>query len=198
MKKVQWSIPGVYFSTIKVFWIKSHSRSRSRPRILRSLLYSYRSTVRLKSKLPVTSRFLSDENRVERYAILISHKERINPIPALPTWFCTFTPPRNFQATRDEISSAGKPTRSTNNLRGITMGWGPIWGINSPRFILSYTSTISIRFNLLSVYPSVPPFVFARIFILSLNILSGYSYVSFNLVAIPTAWILINFLTQPL
>ena len=46
---------------------------------------------------------------------------------------------------------------------------------------------IAIRFNLLEIYPSERPLVFAGIFILSFNILNGYFYVSFNLVAIPTA-----------
>ena len=40
--------------------------------------------------------------------------------------------------TREEISSAGKPIRSKNNFRGITIGRGPIWGIHSLSFILSW------------------------------------------------------------
>ena len=46
---------------------------------------------------------------------------------------------------------------------------------------------ISIRFNLLHVFPSVPSFVFAESFIPSFNVLSGYYNVSLNMVAVPTA-----------
>ena len=45
---------------------------------------------------------------------------------------------------------------------------------------------IAIRFNLLKVCPSVPIFVFAVQCIPSFNVLNGYFYVSFNLVAVPT------------
>ena len=55
---------------------------------------------------------------------------------------------------------------------------------------------ISIRFNLLHVFPSVLSFVFAESFIPPFNVLSGYFYVSLNLVAVPTAYILVNFMTQ--
>lgn len=45
-------------------------------------------------------------------------------------------------------------------------------------------TTIQIHFNLLQVRPSRPPFVFARLFILSFNVLSGYFYVSLSVVAV--------------
>ena len=68
--------------------------------------------------------------------IITSLQERINL--ALPTCYCNSITPRNFHATRREISSSGKPIRSKNNFRGITMVRGPIWGINSlSTFILS-------------------------------------------------------------
>ena len=45
------------------------------------------------------------------------------------------------------------------------------------------------------VCPSMPSFVSAVLFIPSFNALSCYFYDSLNLVAVPTAWILINFVT---
>ena len=42
---------------------------------------------------------------------------------------------------------------------------------------------LSIRFNLLQVCPSVPPFVFAVLFISSIHVLSCYFYVALSLVA---------------
>lgn len=45
-------------------------------------------------------------------------------------------------------------------------------------------TTIEIHFNLLQVCPSRPPFVFAMLFILSFNVLSGYFYVSLSVVAV--------------
>ena len=47
-----------------------------------------------------------------------------------------------------------------------------------------------------NVCPSMPSFVSAVLFIPSFNVLSCYFYDSLNLVAVPTAWILINFVTQ--
>ena len=47
-----------------------------------------------------------------------------------------------------------------------------------------------------NVCPSMPSFVSAVLFIPSFNVLSCYFYDSLNLVAVPTAWILINFLIQ--
>ena len=44
--------------------------------------------------------------------------------------------------------------------------------------------TIEIHFNLLQVCPSGPPFVFALLFILPFNVLSGYFYVSLSVVAV--------------
>ena len=58
------------------------------------------------------------------------------------------------------------------------------------------TKTIAIRFNLLQVYPSVPPFAFVVLFIPSFYFLSGYFYVLFNLVLVPAVWILINVVLQ--
>ena len=43
----------------------------------------------------------------------------------------------------------------------------------------------NIHFNLLQVCPSVPPFVFAVLFILSFYVLWCYFYVSLSLVAVP-------------
>ena len=57
-------------------------------------------------------------------------------------------------------------------------------------------TTVSIRLNLLQVYPSVNPFVFAVLLIPFFNILSGYCHVWLNSVTVPTVWILINFVTQ--
>ena len=61
--------------------------------------------------------------------------------------------------------------------------------------------TIAIRFNLLQVCPSMPPFVFTVLFLIpSSNFLSGNFNVSLNLVAALNVWILLNFLpkTAPL
>ena len=55
---------------------------------------------------------------------------------------------------------------------------------------------IAIRFNLLQVSSSVPPFVFAVSFLPSSNLLSSYFYVSLNLVAVPSLRILMNFVAQ--
>ena len=50
---------------------------------------------------------------------------------------CTFIPPRNFHATREEILSAGKQNVSKITLERL-IGREPIWGINSlSPFILS-------------------------------------------------------------
>ena len=46
--------------------------------------------------------------------------------------------------------------------------------------------TISIRFSLLQVCPSVPYFLCALLFIPSFNVFSGYFYAFCNLVAVPT------------
>lgn len=56
--------------------------------------------------------------------------------------------------------------------------------------------TIAIRFNLLQVWPSVLPFTFAVLFIPSFDVSSDNFHVLVNLVAVPTDWILINFVTQ--
>ena len=65
----------------------------------------------------------------------------------IPTCFCTFAPPRNIQAIREEILCARKPMRSKNNFRGITMGWGPIaiWGSNCLTFMCSCRNTVSTK-----------------------------------------------------
>ena len=55
-----------------------------------------------------------------------------------PAFLCNSITPRDFHAKRKKISSSGKPIRSKNNIRGITMVRGPIWGINSlSTYILS-------------------------------------------------------------
>ena len=57
---------------------------------------------------------------------------------------------------------------------------------------------ISIRFNLLQVCSSRPKFVFAVCYFkfgTSFNFLSGYFYVSLNLVAVATVRILLKFMT---
>ena len=56
--------------------------------------------------------------------------------------------------------------------------------------------TISIRFNLLQVCPSMSTFVFALLLISFFNVLSDYFYVSLNLMAVHTVRILIKFVTQ--
>ena len=55
--------------------------------------------------------------------------------------------------------------------------------------------TISIRFNLLQVSPSVPPFTFAMIFIPFCHVFSNFC-ASLSLVEVTTVSILINFTTQ--
>ena len=57
-------------------------------------------------------------------------------------------------------------------------------------------TTISIRFNLLQVSPSLPPFTFAMIFIPSSHVLSSHFCVPLSLVEVTTVSILINFTTQ--
>ena len=57
-------------------------------------------------------------------------------------------------------------------------------------------TTTAIRFNLLLVYPSEPPFVFVVSFITSSRFLSGYFNVSLNSAAFPSVGIFINFVTQ--
>ena len=65
---------------------------------------------------------------------------------------------------------------------------------------VSFTScqkpTTAICFNLLQVCPSVPQFVFTVLLKPSCNVFSDYFYVSLDLVAVPTFWILIKFMTQ--
>ena len=56
----------------------------------------------------------------------------------LLTYFWTFNPPRSFHVTREVTLSARKSIPSKNNLRGITMGIGPTWGITCLTFILSW------------------------------------------------------------
>ena len=52
--------------------------------------------------------------------------------------------------------------------------------------------TTTIRFNLLEVCPSVPPFVFAVLFLPSFNVLSCYFCVLLNLEAVPRVRIFDN------
>ena len=61
------------------------------------------------------------------------------------------------------------------------------------RLISFQKPTISVRFNLLQVCPSVPTFVFAVLLLPSFNVLSGYFFVSLNSVAVPNVRILIKF-----
>ena len=57
-------------------------------------------------------------------------------------------------------------------------------------------TTIAICFNLIQVCPSVSPFVFAVVFFLRLTDFEQLCLcVSLNLVAVPSVWILINFVT---
>ena len=74
---------------------------------------------------------ISPLNRIGRQLQIDSR--RIGSEWAVPTCFCTFIPPRNFHATREEILSAGKPVRSKNNFRRINydgyIDRGPIWGL---------------------------------------------------------------------
>ena len=71
------------------------------------------------------------------------------------------------------------------------------WTLKTCYAITSFQNpTIAIHFNLLQVCPSGPPFVLAVLFIPSFKFLSGYFYVSLNLVAVPRVRILIKFLSQ--
>ena len=71
------------------------------------------------------------------------------------------------------------------------------WTLKTCYAIKSFQKpTIAIRFNLLQDCPSGPPFVLAVLFIPSFTFLSGYFYVSLNLVAVPRVRILIKFLSQ--
>ena len=72
-----------------------------------------------------------------------------------------------------------------------------LWKLYCPFKFLK--TTIAIRDNLHQVYPSVPCFEFAVLFITSFNVLSGYfNVLALNLVAVRTVWILVNSLTQDL
>ena len=51
--------------------------------------------------------------------------------PTPDEFFALFTPPQNVHTKREDALSGGKPIRSKNNFRGVTMGIGPMWGINS-------------------------------------------------------------------
>ena len=60
-------------------------------------------------------------------------------------------------------------------------------------------STIVIRFNLLQVCPSVPPFAVVVVFLsFFFYVLNSYFYVLLSLVVAPTVRILRNFVTHPL
>ena len=51
--------------------------------------------------------------------------------------------------TREVTLSARKSIPSKNNFRGITMGIGPIWGITSLTFILSWSILINNVLNVI-------------------------------------------------
>ena len=70
------------------------------------------------------------------------HSFRIHKL--IPTCFWTFPPPRSFHATREVTLSVRKSIPSKNNLRGIMMGIGPIWGLDS---VLIYLSSITCQFS---------------------------------------------------
>ena len=57
------------------------------------------------------------------------HSFRIHKL--IPTCLWTFPPPQSFHATREVTLSVRKSIPSKNNLRGIMMGIGPIWGSTS-------------------------------------------------------------------
>ena len=59
-----------------------------------------------------------------------------------------------------------------------------------------WKTAIAILFNLLQVCPSVTPFLFVAWFIPYSNFFNVFLKVSLNLAAVPSVWILINFMTQ--
>ena len=65
-------------------------------------------------------------------------------------------------------------------------------------FCMHWMESLSpwVLFNLFQLCPSVSPFVFVVLFTPSFHVLSSYFYVSLSLVAVPTIWTLINFVTQ--
>ena len=80
--------------------------------------------------------------------------------------FCTFAPLRNFHAMREEILSAGNPVRSKITQRGITMGRGPIWGINSLSFILSFSYLFHGSSKITLTPVKINPFIYLKKFLL--------------------------------
>ena len=74
------------------------------------------------------------------------------------------------------------------------MNWELWYNCKASKF--SESTFANIRFSLLQVCPSAPSFVLSVLFIPLFHVLSGYFYVSLSLVALPTIWILINFVTQ--
>ena len=74
-----------------------------------------------------------------------------------------------------EITPGLKPFRASHHKLTLKNCW--------TRKNVSKT-TIAILFN--QVHPSVPPFVYAALFIPSFNILRGYFSVSLNLLAVPS------------
>ena len=74
------------------------------------------------------------------------------------------------------------------------MNWELWYNCKASKF--SESTFANIRFSLRHVCPSAPSFVLSVLFIPLFHVLSGYFYVSLSLVALPTIWILINFVTQ--
>ena len=78
-------------------------------------------------------------------------------------------------------------TNWRSNLRGrVTCLVHSKLNFDVRRTIFFRKTIIAIRFNLLHVFPSVPPFVFAALFIPSFHILSSYFYVLLSLLAVLT------------
>ena len=88
-------------------------------------------------------------------------------------------------ATREEILSAGQPIRSKNNFRGITMGRGPIWGINSLSFILLWRLLNQNTKNFPSKSFKLDSFVSDRNHFLKLTFLSGCYLIQWSYLCIP-------------
>ena len=73
--------------------------------------------------------------------------------------------------------------------------WNP-WKMGNVPLKQNLKRSIVIRCNLREVCPSVSPFVLVVLLTPSFHVLRSYFYVSLSLVAVPTIWPLINFVTQ--
>ena len=106
--------------------------------------------------------------------------------PALPTRFCTFTPPRSFHTQRArKYYPRDNRYVLKNNFRGITMGKGPIWGINSLSFILLRRLLIQNTKNFPSKSFKLDSFVSDCNHFLKLTFLSGCYLIQCSYLCIP-------------